>query len=416
MPKLAGFTICAFWQPLAFTAILLGIIASSSSAPAKATISDGVVKIGLITDQTGLYADVSGPGSTEAARMAIEETGRTVMGKPVELLVADHQNNVDTAAGIARRWFDVDKVDMVIGFDNSSVALAVQRIADEHNRVAIAGAVAATDFTGKACTVTSASWLLDSYALATGPARALLERGFESWFFITADYAAGYSLEADAANAVIASGGKVLGRVRHPLNTQDFTSYLRQAKASGAEVVAFANIGQDMTRAAKAASELELADDGQTLVPLVVWISDIHSMGLETAQGLRFVTAFYWDRDGETRAWSRRFFERRKAMPTAAQAAVYSAIRHYLIAIAAAGTDEPKAVMAKMREMPVNDMFAKNGRLREDGRLVHDMYLVQVKTPGESTEPWDYYKILSVIPGKDAFRSLEDGGCPLVKR
>jgi branched-chain amino acid transport system substrate-binding protein len=416
MPKLAGFTICAFWQPLAFAATLFGIVASSSSAPTKATISDGVVKIGLINDQTGLYADVGGPGSAEAARMAIEDTGGTVMGKPVELLVADHQNNVDTAAGIARQWFDVDKVDMVIGFDNSSIALAVQRIAHEHNRIAIAGAAATTDFTGKACTVTSASWIFDSYALATGPARALLARGFDSWFFITADYAAGYSLEADAANAVIASGGKVLGRVRHPLNTQDFTSYLQQAQASGAEVVAFANVGQDMTRAAKAASELELVDGGQTLVPLVVWISDIHGMGLEAAQGLRFVTAFYWDRDGETRAWSRRFFERRKAMPTAAQAAVYSAIRHYLIAIAAAGTDEPKAVMAKMREIPITDMFAKNGRLREDGRLVHDMYLVQVKTPGESTGPWDYYKILSVIPGKDAFRSLEDGGCPLVKR
>jgi branched-chain amino acid transport system substrate-binding protein len=416
LPKLARFTICAFCQPLGLAAALLGIIASSNFAPAMAEISDGVVRIGLINDQTGANADVGGLGSAEAARMAIEDAGGTVMGKPVELLVADHMNKADIGSGIVRQWFDADKVDMVIGFDNSSVALAVQRIADEHNRIAIAGAVSTADFTGKACIATSAAWVYDSYTLTTGPARALVGRGFDSWFFITVDYAFGYSLEADATNAIVASGGKVLGRVRHPINTQDFSSYLRQAQASGAEVVAFANAGRDMTHAAKGASELGLTDGGQSLVALVVSISDVHSIGLEAAQGLRFVAAFYWDRDGETRAWSRRYFERRKAMPTAAQAAVYSAIRHYLTAIAAAGTDEAKAVMAKMREIPVNDIFAKDGRLREDGRLVHDMYLVQVKTPGESTGPWDYYKILSVIRGKDAFRSLEDGGCPRVKR
>ena len=370
----------------------------------------------MLNDQSGLYADLGGPGSVVAARMAVEDVGGTVLGKPVEIVVADHQNKADIGAAIARRWFDAEKVDMAIGFDNSSVALAVEQLAAEHNRIAIAGAVGSTAFTGKACTPTEASWIYDSYALTTSLARSVVAEGRDTWFFLTVDYAFGHSLEADATSAVLAAGGKVLGSVRHPLNTADFSSYLLQAQASGAKVVALANGGGDMINAIKQAGEFGLTRSGQTVVSLLVFISDVHSMGLQTAQGLKFATAFYWDRDEESRAWSKRFFARHGRMPTMAQASVYSAIRHYLKAIAAAGTDEAKAVMAKMRELPVNDFYAQNGRLREDGRLVHDMYFAEVKKPSESKEPWDDYKILAIIPGASAFRSLADGGCPLVKR
>jgi branched-chain amino acid transport system substrate-binding protein len=391
-------------------------IAFTAPAAANAQISDNIVRIGVLNDQSGLYADLGGPGSVVAARMAIEDFGGTVLGKPVDVVVADHQNKADIGAAIARQWFDADKVDMAIGFDNSSVALAVEQLAAEHNRIAIAGAVGSTAFTGKACTPTEASWIYDSYALTTSLARSVVAEGRDTWFFLTVDYAFGHSLEADAAKSVVAAGGKVLGSVRHPLNTADFSSYLLQAQASGAKVVALANGGGDMINATKQAGEFGLTRRGQSIVSLLVFITDIHSIGLKSAQGLKFVTGFYWDRDDESRAWSQRFFARHGAMPTQAQASVYSAIRHYLKAIAAAGTDEAKAVMAKMREIPVNDFFAKNGRLREDGRLVHDMYFAQVKMPAESKEPWDYYHVLGIIPGDSAFRSLEDGGCPLVRR
>jgi len=390
---------------------------SAAAGAAHAQISDDVVRIGVLNDQSGLYADLGGPGSVIAARMAVEDAGGTVLGKPVDVVVvADHQNKADIGASIARQWFDADKVDMAIGFDNSSVALAVEQIAAQKDRIAIAGAVGTTAFTGKNCTATEASWIYDSYALTTTLARSVVERGGDSWFFITVDYAFGHSLEADATRAVLASGGKVLGSVRHPLNTADFSSYLVQAQVSGAKVVALANGGGDMINATKQANEFGLAHGRASVVSLLVFITDIHSVGLKAAQGLSFVTGFYWDRDAETRAWSRRFFERHKRLPTQAQAAVYSAIRHYLRAIAAVGTDEAKAVMAKMREMPVDDFFAHNGKLREDGRLVHDMYFVQVKAPSESSGPWDYYKILATIPGEQAFLPLEEGGCPLVKQ
>ena len=382
---------------------------------ARAQISDDVVRIGVLNDQSGLYADLGGPGSVVAARMAVEDAGGTVLGKPVEIVFADHQNKSDVGAAIAREWFEVGKVDMAIGFDHSAVALAVEQLAAEKNRIAIAGAVGSTAFTGKSCTPTEASWIYDSYALTTSLAKAIVAEGRDTWFFITVDYAFGHSLEADATSAVKAAGGKVLGSVRHPLNTADFSSYLLQAQASGAKVVAFANGGGDMVNATKQANEFGLTKN-QTIVSLLVFISDVHSMQLQAAQGLKFVTAFYWDRNDETRAWSKRFFERFNRMPTMPQAAVYSAITHYLGAIAAAGTDEAKAVMAKMRERPVNDFYVKGGKLREDGRLVHDMYLAQVKTPAESKGSWDYYKILATIPGDQAFRSLAEGGCPLVSR
>ena len=388
-------------------------VTSLGTPNARAQISDNVVKIGVLNDQSGLYADLGGPGSVVAARMAVEDAGGAVLGKPVEIVYADHQNKSDVGAAIAREWFEVGKVDMAIGFDHSAVALAVEQLAAEKNRIAIAGAVGSTAFTGKSCTPTEASWIYDSYALTTSLAKAIVAEGRDTWFFITVDYAFGHSLEADATAAVKAAGGKVLGSVRHPLNTADFSSYLLQAQASGAKVVAFANGGGDMVNATKQANEFGLTKN-QTIVSLLVFISDVHSMALSAAQGLKFVTAFYWDRNEETRAWSKRFFERQGRMPTMPQAAVYSAIRHYLAAIAAAGTDEAKAVMAKMRERPVNDFYVSNGRLREDGRLVHDMYFAQVKTPSESKSPWDYYKILATIPGDQAFRPLAEGGCPLV--
>jgi branched-chain amino acid transport system substrate-binding protein len=349
--------------------------------------------------------------------MAVEDFGGKVLGKPIDVIAADHQSKADIGAAIARQWFDADKVDMAIGFDNSSIALAVEQVAFQKNRIAIAGAVATTLFTGKSCTPNEAAWLHDNYALANTLARSVVGRGGDTWFFITVDYTFGHSLEAEAKNAVLASGGKVLGAVRHPLNNPDFSSYLLQAQASGAKVVALANAGGDMTNATKQANDFGLSRAGsQSLVSLLVFITDIHSLGLAATQGLQFATAFYWDRDDESRAWSKRFFAIHQRMPTSAHAAVYSATRHYLRAIEAAGTDEAKAVMAKMREMPINDFFAKNGKLREDGRMVHDMYLVEVKTPAESSGPWDYHKIIATIPGDQAFRPAGEDGCPLIKR
>jgi branched-chain amino acid transport system substrate-binding protein len=399
----------------AFISAVISIPAVTCLAPssARAQISDDVVRIGVLNDQSGLYADLGGPGSVTAARMAVEDAGGSVLGKPIEIVFADHQNKADIATAIVREWFDVGKVDMAIGFDNSAVALAVEQLAFERNRIAIAGAVGSTAFTGKNCTPNEASWIYDSYALTTSVAKSTVAEGRDTWFFITVDYAFGHSLEADASAAVKAAGGKVLGGVRHPLNTSDFSSYLLQAQASGAKVVAFANGGGDMVNAVKQANEFGLTKS-QSMVSLLVFISDVHSMQLQAAQGLKFVTAFYWDRGDETRAWSKRFFDKQGRMPTMPQAAVYSAVRHYIASIKAAGTDEAKAVMAKMRELPVNDFYVKNGHVREDGRLVHDMLFAQVKTPAESRGAWDYYKILGVIPGDQAFRPLAEAGCPLV--
>jgi len=397
-------------------ALSLLAVAVIGTGTASAQISNDVVRIGVLNDQSNVYADIGGPGSVVAARMAIDDVGRKVLGKPVDLIVADHQSKADIGASIARQWFDADLVDMVIGFENSSVALAVEQVAFQKNRIAIAGAIGTTAFTGKACTPNEAAWVYDAYALTNTLARSVVKRGQDTWYFITVDYSLGHSLEADATSAVLASGGKVLGSARHPLNTADFSAFLLQAQASGAKVIALANAGGDMINATKQANEFGLTHAGQTIVSLLTFITDVDTVGLKAMQGLTFVTAFYWDRDDETRAWSKRFLELHKRMPTMAQAAMYSAVRHYLRAIEAAGTDEAKAVMAKMREIPVNDFYAKNGRVREDGRMVHDMYFVQVKSPEESSGPWDYYKILSTIPGDQAFRPLDEGGCPLVKQ
>ena len=390
-------------------------IVSLGASVAHAQISDDVVRIGVLNDQSGLYADLGGPGSVVAARMAVEDAGGAVLGKPVEIVFADHQNKSDVGAALARQWFEIGKVDMAIGFDNSAVALAVEQLAAERNRIAIAGAVGSTAFTGKACTPTEASWIYDSYALTTSLAKSIVAEGRDSWFFITVDYAFGHSLEADATSAVQAAGGKVLGSVRHPLNTSDFSSYLLQAQASGAKVVAFANSAGDMINAIKQANEFGLTKN-QTMVSLLIFISDVHSLTLQGAQGLKFVTAFYWDRNEETRAWSKRFFERMKKMPNMVQAGTYSSVMHYLRAVRAAGTDDTAAVMAKMKSTPINDFFVQNGRIREDGRMMREMYLFEVKSNTESKYPWDYYKLKATIPPQDAFLPPEKSVCPLLKR
>jgi branched-chain amino acid transport system substrate-binding protein len=374
------------------------------------------IRIGVLNDQSGVYADFGGPGAVTAVRMAVEDEGGTVIGRPIEVLVGDHQSKADIGAAIARQWFDTDNVALVIGFDNSAVALAVEKLAAEKNRIAIAGAVATPDFTGKACTRNEAAWVYDSYALTTSLVRSLIQEGRDTWFFVTVDYAFGNAMEAAATEAVKANGGTVLGSVRHPLNNADFSSYLLSAQASGAKVIALANAGGDMVNATKQANEFGLTGHGQSVVALLAFITDVHSVGLPAAQGLKFVTPFYWDRDDDSRAWSKRFYDRVKRMPSMGQAGVYSATRHYLRAVAAGGTDDAQAVMAKMRELPVDDFFARGGHVREDGRMVHDMYFVQVKTPAESRGPWDYYTILSTIPADKAFRPLAESGCPLVKR
>lgn len=396
---------------------LLGATATMLlAAGAQAQVSDDVVKLGVLNDQSGVYADLAGHGSVEAARMAVEDFGGTVLGKPIEVISADHQNKPDVGANIVNQWIDVDQVDVVVDVPTSSVALAVQEITRQKNRVHLNSTGGTSDLTGKACSPTTAHWTYDTFALANGTGRAVVQDGGESWFFLTADYAFGHALERDTAAAVEAAGGQVLGTVRHPFPNNDFSSFLLQAQASGSNVIGLANAGGDTINAIKQAREFGITQAGQRLAGLLIFLSDIHSLGLETAQGLVLTTGFYWDLDDETRAWSKRFAERNDGrMPTMVQAGVYSAVLHYLKAIEAAGTDEAKAVMAKMKELPIDDFFAKNGKLRQDGRMVHDMYLVQVKAPEESKGPWDYYKILRTIPGDEAFRPLQDGNCPLVQ-
>jgi branched-chain amino acid transport system substrate-binding protein len=396
-----------------FPLMLAALALSARTAVAEPKISDDVVKIGILNDQSGPYSDLAGLGSVEAARMAIEEFGGTVLGKKIELVFADHQNKADIGLTKAREWFDRDGVDMVADFSNSSVGLAVQSLAQERDRVALIAA-ASSDFTGKACTATSAQWVYTSYSNGYGLAKTLMEAGYDSWFLVTVDYAFGHAFADDIRKAVTERGGKVLGEVRHPLGTSDMSSYLLQAQASKAKVIAFASAGADMATAIKQTAEFGIT--GQTLVAPAVFLTDIHAMGLNNAKGLKFISAFYWDRTDETRAWSEKFYARRKAMPAMTQAGVYSAVRHYLRAVAAAQTDEGKAVMAKMKELPVQDMFSANGKVREDGLMLHDMYLAEVKSPAESKGPWDYYKVLATIPADKAFPPLEDSACPLLKK
>jgi branched-chain amino acid transport system substrate-binding protein len=386
--------------------------------PAQAQISDDVVKIGVLNDQSGLYADTTGPGSVTAARMAVEKFGGTVLGKPIEVVFADHQNKPDIGSAIANQWIDTEKVDVIVDVPTSSVALAVQEITRTKNRVHLNSGAGTSDLTGKACSPTGVHWTYDTYALANGTGTSIVKEGGDSWFFITADYAFGHALEKDTTAAVTAAGGKVVGGVKTPFpGTTDFSSFLLQAQRSGAKVVGLANAGGDSINSIKQAGEFGLMAGGQKLAGLLVGIRDVHSLGLSVAQGLIITEGFYWDLNDETRAWSKTFADRSGGrMPTQIQAGVYSAVLHYLKAIDAAKTDEAKAVVAKMKEMPVNDFFAKNGKLREDGRMVHTMYLAQVKKPEESKGPWDYYKIIKEIPGDQAFRPMDPKyGCSLVK-
>jgi branched-chain amino acid transport system substrate-binding protein len=402
---------------LAALAVALSVVMGLGSAAAQTpSISDEVVKIGVLTDMSGQFSHESGEGAVTAVRMAIEDFGGKVLGKPIELVVADHQNKPDIALTIARKWYEVEKVDMIANLINSSIALGVDQLAKEKDRIAIVNGSGASRLTGDACTPNSIHYAYDTYSLAKGTGTALMKSGGTSWYFLTADYAFGHALEADTSAVVKALGGEVVGSVRYPIETSDQSSFLLQAQASKAKVVGLAGSGTVFVNAVKAAQEFGIQRGGQTLAGLLVWITDIKSLGLEAAQGLVLTNAFYWDRDDETRAFSKRFFERMKRPPHMGDAGDYSSTMHYLKAIQAAGTDNAKDVMAKMREMPINDFFAKNGRIREDGRMVHDMYVYEVKKPSESKGEWDYYKLRAVIPGDEAFRSLKDSACPLVKK
>jgi len=397
-------------------AALAGIAAVLTlSAAAQAQISGDVVKIGVMNDMSGLYVDIGGPGSVEAAKMAIADFGGSVSGKKIEIVNADHQNKPDIGGALARQWYDNDGVDVIVDVPTSSVALAVQDVARERKKAFLISGAASSDLTGKACSATSVHWTYDTVALANGTGSAVVKAGGDTWFFITADYAFGHALERDTAAVVTASGGKVLGSVKVPLNTADFSSYLLQAQASKAKILGLANAGGDTINSIKQAAEFGVVEGGQKLAGLLVFISDVHSLGLKTAQGLQLTEAFYWDQNDETRAWSKKFFEKMNRQPSMSQAGVYGAVMHYLNAIKVTGSDDGPTVVKKMKETPVNDFMTKNGKILENGRLIRDMYLFEVKKPSESKGPWDYYKQISTIPGEQAFKRPGGNECPLVK-
>jgi len=397
----------------AFAAAIAAFLAFNASASAE--ISGDVVKIGVLNDMSSLYADISGPGSVEAARMAIADFGGTVNGKKIELISADHQNKPDIGSAIATQWFDNDGVDVIVDVPTSSVALAVQEVARNKGKVFLISGAAASDLTGKACSPTSVHSTYDTVALANGTGSAVVKAGGDTWFFITADYAFGHALERDTAKVVEDNGGKVLGKVRAPLNTPDFSSFLLQAQSSKAKIIGLANAGGDTINSIKQAAEFGIVEGGQKLAGLLVFITDINSLGLQTANGLQLTEAFYWDQNDGTRTWSKRFMDKMKRQPTMVQAGVYGAIMHYLAAIKATGSDDGLTVVKQMKATPVNDFMTKNGKIREDGTLVRDMYLFEVKKPSESKGPWDYYKQIAVIPGEEAFKLPGPNQCPLVK-
>lgn len=401
------------------TSTLAALLCSTSliADAAAVKISDEIVKIGLILDMSSLYADVTGPGTVTAAQLAIADFGGKVLGKPIQLVIADHQNKADIAATKAREWFDRDQVDAILDVAASGPALAVAQVAKEKNRIAVFSGPGSGRLTNDACTAVTVHYAYDTYALANSTARAVVANGGDTWFFLTADYTFGTTLEKDASDVIAANNGKVLGSIRHPLNASEFSSFLLRAQASGAKVVGLANAGGDTINAIKGAREFKLTADGkQRLAGLLVYINDIHTLGLEAAQGMLLTTAFYWDRNDASRKFSRRYFEKMKKMPNMSQAGTYSAVMHYLEAVQAAGTDETGAVMAKMKELPINDFYATNGRIRADGRMVHDMYLYEVKKPSESKYPWDYYKPVATIPADKAFQPLTTSTCPLIKK
>ncbi|ATG47107.1 ABC transporter substrate-binding protein [Celeribacter ethanolicus] len=393
--------------------LIAGVSAASLlCGAASAEISDGVVKIGLMSDMSGTYSDVAGEGAAVAAQMAIEEFGGTVAGAPIEIVTADHQNKADIAANKAREWADTGQVDAFAELVTTSVALAVFEVAKQQNKIALVSGSASSPLTNEACIPTGLHWTYNTRALAVGTGSAIVKEGGDSWYFLTADYAFGEALERDVSAVVEASGGTVLGSAKHPFPASDFSSFILQAQASGAKVIGLANAGADTVNAIKAANEFGVVAAGQKIAGLLVFMPNVKSIGQDVAQGLQMTVSFYWDMDDETRAWSQKFYEKTGKMPTGIQAGTYSSVLHYLKAIEATGTDDTDTVLAKMREMPVEDMFAKGGTLRTDGRMVHDMYLAEVKKPSESEGEWDLLKIVRTIPGEEAYGPLSESTCP----
>ncbi|ANM14108.1 MULTISPECIES: ABC transporter substrate-binding protein [unclassified Rhizobium] len=393
----------------------VAFLLASSTAVLAQSATDGKVKIGILNDQSGVYADFGGKSSVEAAKMAVEDFGGKVLGVPVEIVDADHQNKPDIASNIARQWYDTEQVDAITELTTSSVALAVQAIAKEKKKIDIVTGAATTDLTGKACSPYGFHWAYDTHALAVGTGGALVKQGGDSWFFLTADYAFGYSLEQQTTDYVKASGGTVVGAVRHPLSTQDFSSFLLQAQSSGAKVIGLANAGLDTSNAIKQAAEFGITQGGQHLAALLFTLAEVHGLGLEAAQGLTLTEGFYWNRDDESRAFAKKFFARTGKMPNMIHTGTYSAVTQYLKAVQKAGTDETEAVAKTLHEMPVDDVFGRGGTVGANGRMIHDMYLLQVKKPADSKEPWDYFNVLATIPGKEAYIDPAKSGCDLVK-
>ncbi|MBR0853464.1 ABC transporter substrate-binding protein [Bradyrhizobium liaoningense] len=400
-------------KPIAALMSAAALLSAALITPARAQQTP--LKIGVLSDFSSVYSDIGGQGNVEATRMAIEDFGGQMFGKPIDMVSADVLNKPDVASTIARKWWETEGVDMIIDLPTSATALAVMELSKQYEKIMIVTDAASSDITGKSCSPYTAHWTYDTYANAHTVGSAIVKNGGDTWFFLTADYVFGHSVERDTGDVVKTAGGKVLGSVKHPLNTADFSSFLLQAQASKAKIIGLANGGGDTINAIKQAGEFGIVAGGQNLAAIVMFISDVHSLGLKLAQGLIITEAYYWDLNDKTRAFGKRFLERVKRMPTMNQAATYSATLHYLKAVQAAGTKDTKTVMAKMRELPVRDAFTDNGVLREDGRMVHSMYLFQVKKPEESKGPWDYYKLLAEVPADQAFRPLKDGGCPLVK-
>ena len=397
--------------------LVLTIALIAVAAAAHAQISDGIVKIGVMNDQSGTYADITGPGSTTAARLAVEDFGAAKKGLKVEIVVADHLNKPDVGSSIARQWYDAEKVDVIVDVPTSSVALAINQITRDKGKAFLVSGAATSDLTGKACSPNTIHWTYDTWALANGTGSAIVKTGGDTWFFLTADYAFGHALERDTEAVVVKNGGKVLGKVRHPFPTADFSSFLLQAQASKAKIIGLANAGADTTNAIKQGAEFGIVKGGQQFAGLLVFISDVHALSLEKANGLVLTEAFYWDLNDKTRAWSKRFAEKQHgAMPTMVQAGVYSAVLHYLKAVEALKSDDGTKVIAKMKEMPTDDPLFGKGVVRADGRKIHPMYLFEVKKPAEAKGPWDYYRVRATIPAEQAFRPLDQGECPLVKK
>ena len=381
---------------------------------AQAAISDNTVKIGYLADMSGTYRDLAGPNGLKALQMAIKDFGGTVNGAKIEVVSADDRNNPDASSSTVRRWVENDKVDMVAGLVASSVTIAVSKILEENDRLGIVSGSAASSITNEHCTTNHIHYVYDTYPLANGTASAVVKEGGKSWYLMTADYAFGHALEADVTRVVEANGGEIVGSVRHPFPTQDFSSFVLQAQASGADVVGLANAGSDTTNAITTASEFGVTQAGQTLAALLLFLTDVHALGVDTAQGIQLTTGWYWDMNDDTREWSDRFMKETGVRPTMVHAGIYSSTLHYLNAVAAAGSDDAQTVRKQMMDTPINDMFATNGRIREDGRMVHDMYLAEVKTPAESKNEWDLYKILRTIPADEAYRPLSESKCKLV--